>query len=96
MAVSSYILRDEAKDKLTVECILFMTNCIQDNEEDRKTIEELVEHPYITLPFNKQQKLSDKAFKTIFKGEESRNGVRHRSANPRLGAALHFNAKDRL
>ena len=50
VAVSSYVLRDEAKDKLTVECILFMTNCMQDNEEDRKPIEELVEHPYITLP----------------------------------------------
>ena len=88
VAVSSYVLRDEAKDKLTIECILFMTNCMQDNEEDRKAIEDLVEHPYITMPFDKQQKLSEKAFKTIFKGESNNQGSRARSAAPRLRGGL--------
>jgi len=40
------------KKKLTAECILFMTGCLQEDEEERKSIEELMDHPYITETLN--------------------------------------------
>lgn len=35
------------KDPLSIECALFLTQCLQANEFDRISGEELLEHPFI-------------------------------------------------
>ena len=45
---SNYNLREQVKENLTIECMLFLSHCLQHNEELRKTISDLVNHPYIT------------------------------------------------
>jgi serine/threonine protein kinase len=39
----------QTKEPLTVECALFLTQCLQANESDRISIDELVEHPFMKL-----------------------------------------------
>lgn len=55
--VSSYNLRDACKDILTLECILFLSQCLQHNEIERKGHEELLNHPYIVKNFDLQMKI---------------------------------------
>ena len=43
-----------------------------------------MEHPYITMPLNKQMKMSEKSFKLIFKPEAGSNGGRSKTPQPRL------------
>ena len=46
---AAYSLKDSVKDKLTIEAIMFLTACLQDNEEERKCVSDLMTHPYITM-----------------------------------------------
>jgi serine/threonine protein kinase len=39
----------QTKEPLTVECALFLTQCLQANESDRISIDELIEHPFMKL-----------------------------------------------
>ena len=39
----------QTKEPLSVECALFLTQCLQANESDRINFEELVDHPYLKL-----------------------------------------------
>ena len=48
---AKFNLKDGVKDNLTLECILFLTQCLQHNEDDRKSISELITHPYIVKKF---------------------------------------------
>jgi len=59
-------LKDVAKEKLSLECIMFLTHCLQENEEDRKCIKELINHPYITTPINTQTDISGEQLNKIF------------------------------
>lgn len=34
------------KDPLSIECALFLTQCLQANEQDRIDIQQLIEHPF--------------------------------------------------
>jgi len=63
---SNYALKDSVMDKLTIECLLFLSHCLQENEDERKCITELIHHPYITMNFMEQTRLSIKAFNRIF------------------------------
>ena len=45
---SSYNLREACKENLTLECILFLSHCLQHNENERKSYTDLMKHPYIT------------------------------------------------
>jgi len=46
-----YGLKEAALEKLTLECILFLSQCLQHDEDERKCISDLMEHPYIHKPF---------------------------------------------
>ena len=48
---SNYSFRDSVKQNLTLEQILFMSQCLQTNEDDRKCISELISHPYIVKSY---------------------------------------------
>lgn len=37
----------ETKDPLTIECSLFLTQCLQANESDRINMQDLKDHPFI-------------------------------------------------
>jgi serine/threonine protein kinase len=63
---SNYSFKDSIMENLTMESILFLSQCLQHNENDRKCVSELVYHPYITKPFDEQQKLSSKHLSMIF------------------------------
>ena len=39
---SNYQLKDSVKEKLTIECILFLSHCLQHNEDERKCITDLI------------------------------------------------------
>ena len=45
---STYNLKDSIKDTLTLESILFLSQCLQHNENERKEVTDLINHPYIT------------------------------------------------
>ena len=64
--VSSYNLRDSCKEILTLECILFLTQCLQHNELERKTHEDLMNHPFIVKEFEQQMKIGQKHMDQIF------------------------------
>ena len=59
VAASNYNLKDEIKDSLTLETILFLSQCLQYNEQERKEVTDLMQHPYITKEFKDQQRLSE-------------------------------------
>lgn len=100
----SYNFKDSIQDNLTMECILFLSQCLQHDENDRKCVSELVHHPYITKPFDEQQKLNSKHLGMIFQnpndlGVSQTKHKRATSAAPTLRGApmpklLQFNAKD--
>jgi serine/threonine protein kinase len=37
------------KEPILIECALFLTQCLQANESDRITAEEIVNHPFLKL-----------------------------------------------
>jgi len=39
-------------EPLSVECALFLTQCLQANEDDRIDMDQLAEHPFIDLNSN--------------------------------------------
>jgi hypothetical protein len=49
---SDYSLKENVVDNLTIESVLFLSQCLQNNENDRKCVTELVVHPYVTKPFD--------------------------------------------
>jgi serine/threonine-protein kinase ULK/ATG1 len=51
---SNYSFKDTIMDSLTLECILFMSQCLQHNENERKCVTELIHHPYLLKPFEEQ------------------------------------------
>ena len=36
-------------EPLSIECALFLTQCLQQNEHDRVNMQEMVEHPFIDV-----------------------------------------------
>jgi len=38
------------KDPVSVQCALFLTQCLQANESDRINMAELMEHPFVVEP----------------------------------------------
>lgn len=54
----SYSLKDSTIPTMTIEAISFLSQCLQQAEDARKCVTELIEHPYIKLPYNLQQKVS--------------------------------------
>lgn len=57
---SNYGFKQTVKDNLTLETIFFLSQCLQHNEDERKCVSELINHPYITRPFQDQQRLATK------------------------------------
>lgn len=57
---SSYNFREAVKPNLSLETIFFLSQCLQHNEDERKCVTELINHPYIMKPFDDQQELIDK------------------------------------
>jgi len=51
---SNYSFKESIVDYLTMESVLFMSQCLQHNENDRKCITELINHPYIIKPYDDQ------------------------------------------
>ena len=51
---SSYHLKDHTMPNLTIEAIFFLSSCLQNNEDERKEVTDLVSHPYILKPFSEQ------------------------------------------
>ena len=45
-------MKESSIDKLTLETILFMSQCLQNDEADRASIDELYNHDYIKKPLN--------------------------------------------
>jgi hypothetical protein len=39
----------QTREPLSVECALFLTQCLQANESDRISLDELVDHPFLKL-----------------------------------------------
>jgi serine/threonine protein kinase len=60
--VSKYTLKDTALDKITIEGLMFLSHCLQDNEDERKCISELVKHPYITTAHDSQNRITNKLY----------------------------------
>lgn len=54
VASSIYNFKDSVKPNLTLESILFLSQCLQHNEVERKCVSELIQHPYIVKPFHEQ------------------------------------------
>jgi serine/threonine protein kinase len=63
---SQFSLNDSVKDNLTIETILFLSNCLRHYEEDRKCVTELVEHPYIVTKYTAQTKISQNHIEEMF------------------------------
>ncbi len=42
----------QTKEPLSVECALFLTQCLQANEADRISMSDLMDHPFITCGEN--------------------------------------------
>jgi hypothetical protein len=51
---SDFNLEQLSIDYLTIETILFLNQCLQHNEDDRKCVSFLINHPYITKKINEQ------------------------------------------
>lgn len=52
-------------EPLTIECALFLTQCLQSSEKDRIGMEELAKHPFIDFdPALEMKTLDAKAFAT--------------------------------
>lgn len=49
---SNYSFKESIMDNLTMESVLFLSQCLQHNENDRKCVTELINHPYITKPYD--------------------------------------------
>jgi len=45
-------MKEAVMEKLTLECILFLSQCLQHDENERKCVTELMEHPYINKPID--------------------------------------------
>lgn len=56
------------KEKITVECALFLTQCLQANEDHRLTMEQLLDHPFLKLTRGEEMTVLDK---TSYKKELS-------------------------
>jgi hypothetical protein len=106
VAQSDYQFKDHTKDSLTLETISFLTQCLQHNEQHRKCITDLVQHPYILTPFADQQKLTAKHLSIFLKPTPTRTELitgnkttikRANSAFTRIRPEnnLVFNAKDK-
>ena len=52
---SNYGFTEKVKEKLTLETILFLSHCLQHDENNRKDVIDLVEHPYIVKTYDEQQ-----------------------------------------
>ena len=63
---SDYAFKEKVLENLTMESVLFLSHCLQHNENDRKCVSELIHHPYITKPWDDQAKLSTKHINMIF------------------------------
>jgi len=37
------------REKITIECALFLTQCLQANETERLSVEQLLVHPFLQL-----------------------------------------------
>lgn len=44
----------QTRDPLTVECALFLTKCLQANEDNRVNMMELIEHPFVNMELGKE------------------------------------------
>ena len=105
VAQSDYQFKDHTKESLTLETISFLTQCLQHNEQQRKCITELVQHPYIVTAFADQQKLTSKHLSIFLKQSPTRTELitannkikRANSAFTRIRPEnnLVFNAKDK-
>jgi len=63
---SDYGFSEAVKGKLTLETVLFLSQCLQHNENSRKDVLELVEHPYIVKSYDEQLRLSLIQINAIF------------------------------
>ena len=54
VSAANYSFRESVKQNLTLETVFFLTSCLQHNEDERKCISELIDHPYITKKFEEQ------------------------------------------
>ena len=48
---SNYNFKAGVKENLTLESIFFLSQCLQHNEDERKCVTELIQHPYITKSY---------------------------------------------
>jgi len=64
--ISDYKMKERSIPKLTLETILFMSQCLQTYELGRADINTLFNHPYITKPFNEQTPLDEGTLNDIF------------------------------
>ena len=55
---SDYGFSERVKEKLTLETILFLSQCLQHDENLRKDVQDLVDHPYIVKTYDEQMKLN--------------------------------------
>mmetsp|Transcript_4770 Transcript_4770/g.8171 ORF Transcript_4770/g.8171 Transcript_4770/m.8171 type:complete len:267 (+) Transcript_4770:347-1147(+) len=51
---SCYSLKDHVKEQLTIETVLFLSQCLQHYEDERKCVTELIDHPYIQKDYREQ------------------------------------------
>jgi serine/threonine protein kinase len=75
VAASNYNLKEDTKENLTLEAILFLSQCLQHNENERKEVTDLMQHPYITKEFKDQQKLSEQHLGMIFNSGSIQNSM---------------------
>ena len=104
MKASIYNFKESTKENLTLETVLFLSHCLQHNEDDRKCITELIEHLYVNTPFEEQRRISPENFNQIFGSSPSQlnKGSKEKkrpiSATPKIRATrslgMQFNAKD--
>jgi serine/threonine protein kinase len=47
-----YSLKDSTIPFMTLEAVSFLSQCLQQNEESRKCVTELIDHPYILKPYH--------------------------------------------
>ena len=92
---SNYNFKAGVKENLTLESIFFLSQCLQHNEDERKCVTELIQHPYITKPYSEQQKINPKHMAQCFtlsngnnsdlvQSGKSKRPVRSGSAKPEL------------
>jgi len=56
---------------LTIEAIFFLSSCLQNNEDERKEVSDLINHPYILKEYKDQQKLSTQHVKQVFNSRDN-------------------------